>query len=209
MPTQKITTPRGELEWVTISGEGKENLSGKLQYLASVILPADDAIFDKIAAYWEAEKPKSFKRPAKSLGVYPVYTTSSELDEDGKPVKVLDESRRKLTFKTGTTYPSGDPKKIQVYNAKAQKVELGDRSIGNGSLGQVSGAMGVYLNKSKTGSVVDAGVTLYLNAIKISKLEEFSQDSGFGADDDAGDDAFTGADESGFVGDTDEARPRL
>ena len=57
-PTQKIVTPRGELAWVTITGEGKENMSGNMQYLASIIIdpknvPEHQALLDSIDEFWE------------------------------------------------------------------------------------------------------------------------------------------------------------
>ena len=50
---EKFKTPKGTLEWVIISGEGKENLSGKLQYTANLVLtpetdPQHQAFIEKV-----------------------------------------------------------------------------------------------------------------------------------------------------------------
>lgn len=206
----KFKSPKGELEWVTIDGDGKENLSGKMQYLANVVIEADDPIVAKINEYWEANKPKGFKKDAKSNGMYPHKADSGEKDETGKAI-YEEDGKLYLAFKTGTSYPDGSTKKVQIYNAKAAKVELpSGTSIGNGSVGVVSGAMGIYLSKTPKGAIVDAGVTLYLDAIQILKLEEFTQDAGFEIEEDG---EFTG--DEGWTGDESEpaaestAQPRL
>ena len=71
MSIQKLTTPKGTLEWVTIDGEGKENLSGKMQYVANIVLEADSPVVKKIEQFWKDNKPNGFKKDAKSLGIYP------------------------------------------------------------------------------------------------------------------------------------------
>jgi hypothetical protein len=206
---KKIETPRGSLEWVTITGEGKANLSGTLQYLANIVLEGADAeaLEQQLRDYWEEHKPKDIgKKLPKSLGVYQhtVKGADGEKVETGKKV---------FAFKTGITYKSGDPKVVAVYNSKGQKVSLGQKKIGNGSIGRIAGAMGIYENRGPKGILVDAGVTLYLDAIKLLKLVEFSAGSGFSTDDEdfeggfeSVDEPFGGVDESSV----DEApKPRL
>jgi len=202
MATQKITTSKGSLEWVTINGEGKENLSGRLQYVANLVLDpdnneADAACVAKIHDFWKENKPAKLKKDAKSLGLYPHKVKASEPDEDGDAV-YEETGKVVLSFKTATTYPNGNPKVIQVYNAKAQLVTLNNTSIGNGSIGQISGAMGIYEVKDNKGNLIDAGVTLYLDKIKLSKLVEFEQASGFDADEDIDEDTFVG--DEGWTG---------
>jgi len=194
---EKIKSPKGTFEWVTISGEGKENLSGKMKYLANLVIdpqnvPAHQAIIDKIDAFWEENKPKGFKRKPKSTGY---YFHDPVLDDDGEPTyddegkKVFDKKgKMHLTFSTDTTFPSGDDKVVKVYNAKANVISLGDKSIGNGSEGYISGAMGIYTSQ-KNGKILDAGVTLYLNGLQLIKFVEFTgSDDGFESEDDG----FTG-----------------
>ena len=196
---QKFKSTRGILEWVTITGEGKENLSGKMKYLANVVLDpknneADAACIKSINDFWAENKPKGFKKKAKSLGYRlhdPLLDEDGEetYDEDGN--KLFDpEGRIHLTFATDTTYPSGDPKVVKTYNAKANVISLGDKSIGNGSVGIISGMMGIYTSE-KAGKILDAGVTLYLNGIQLIKFVEYDgADDGFDAVED--DDGFTG-----------------
>jgi hypothetical protein len=205
---EKIKSTKGELQWITITGEGKENLSGKMKYQANVVLDpknvaADAALIAKIDTFWEDNKPKGFKRKAKSMGYYfnePVLDADGDptYDEDGK--KIFNKNgKMHLTFSTDTVYAkTGDTKEIKVYNAKANIVSLGDKTIGNGSIGYIAGAMGIYTSE-KNGKILDAGVTLYLDAIQLTKFVEFTgSDAGFAADED--EDGFTGvdADENGF-----------
>lgn len=207
MATKRVVTPKGTLEWVNITGEGKENLSGKLQYVANILLEGEPAklLTAVITDYWEENKPKSVKT-AKSLGFYPHKEKTDEVGDDGEPVYTI-TGKTSFAFKTGTEYADGKPKKIKTFNSKAKEVNLGETRIGNGSVGEISGAMGIYEVKDKKGKVLDAGVTLYLDSIKISKLVEFSSDSGFTMDED-NEDGFTG--EAEFEGTQDQqAAPRL
>jgi hypothetical protein len=208
----KVKTPKGELQWVTIDGEGKENMSGKMQYVASIAFdPAEPkwkALMDEVDAFWQENRPKKIKEP-KSNGFYPETVKTDETDEDGEAIK-KETGRMLLQFKTSTTWPDGKPTIVKTYNSKAKEVQLGDTKIGNGSLGSIAGSYDMYTNSTKQGVVVDAGVTFYLTAIQISKLVEFTQDAGFEADEDE-EDGWTG--DEGWEGEgADEAPsagPRL
>lgn len=187
MSTKPIETPRGQLEWVNIAGEGKPNLSGKLQYVANLVLltPEDTATVEAaINDFWEANKPEKFSKAPKSLGIYDHTAPTGEKDEDGKAI-YAPTGKRYLAFKTGTTYSKGEPKIIKVLNSKNNPVVLGETKIGNGSIGRVLGMMGIYKNTmpGKPNQIIDAGVTLYLDAIKLLKLEEFSGGATFASDD--------------------------
>lgn len=198
--TQKINTPKASLVWVTIDGEGKENLSGKFKYVATAIVPKTSQVVKDIQAYWEEHRPAGFKltkkteqnpKGYKSIGIYPHKVETNEVDEDGDKIYKEHDELVELRFSTDTTWPDGKTKVIDIYNAKGRKVALPEGvKIGNGTLGCVSGAMGIYAQEVK-GKVVDAGVTLYLNAIQIIKLEEYSADAGFESHDDE-EDGFTG-----------------
>jgi hypothetical protein len=198
--TQKINTPKSELLWVNIDGEGKENLSGKMKYVATALVPKTSAVVKAIQEYWAEHRPTGFKltkktddnpKGYKSIGIYPHKVDTGEVDEDGDKIYKEHDELVELRFSTDTTWPDGKAKKIDIYNAKGRKVALPeDVKIGNGTLGCVSGAMGIYAQEVK-GKVVDAGVTLYLNAIQVIKLEEYSADAGFESHDDD-EDAFTG-----------------
>ena len=174
----KVTTPKGEIRWATISGAGKEDLNGRLIYTVDVVMPVEEAqpLIDDLNAFWEENKPKGAKAP-KSMGF-----------------KQLEDGDICFTLKTATTYPkSGDPKNIVVYNAAAKRIEWpSDKKIGNGSVGRASGMAAIY-----DAGVAARGVTLYLDAIQLVKLVEYVQASSFDADDE-GD--FDGSEETdGFV----------
>lgn len=205
----KVKTPKGELQWVNISGEGKANLSGKMQYLASVAFdpaePAWKALMDKVDAFWAENRPKKIKQP-KSNGFYPEMRKTDETDEDGEAIKV-ETGRMILAFKTGTKWPDGAPTIVKTYNAKAKEVALGETKIGNGSIGSIAGSFDLYINTAPgSGTVVDAGVTFYLNAIQISKLVEFTDDVGFEADEDDDGEGWTG--DEGWEGEGAEEAPK-
>ena len=218
--TAKIVTPKMSLAWVKITGDGEENMSGKMQYLASGILdvkndPAHAAFIAKIDAFWAENRPAE-KRKAKSLGYYlndPLLDADGQkqYNDDDKLIKDPD-GKVLVTFKTGVAFPDGKRKVIKIYNAKNKIVSLGDQTIGNGSIGHISGAMGIYVNKSKQGKITDAGVTLYLDAIQLKKFIAYAgADAGFAADDED-EEGFTGVDEDeGFEGEEapTEAKPRM
>lgn len=181
---EKIVTPIGELKWIFITGQGKKDLNGNDRYVASVAFPKGSAelkqVEEQIKAFWEANKPKGKARP-KSTGV------KEEFDKEGNPT-----GNFLVNFWTGIEFPDGSSKVIKTYNAKGAEVALGNRKIGNGSRGAISGAMDIYQNGP------NCGVTLYLNAIQLTKFVEFSDDAGFSAVED--EDAWTGEDlnEDGF-----------
>ncbi|AWD90269.1 hypothetical protein [Dickeya phage Amaethon] len=207
-------TPKGTLNWCIITGDGKENLSGKMKYTTDLVLPTDSeeakTLINFIDDYWDENKPAKWpaKRPAKSLGYRD--ETTPVLDEDGQKQygddgKVIAEKTGNtvFTFGTDTTYPSGDPKKVNVFNSKGNKVDLGDRRVGNGSEGRVSAAIGVYEVKDPKGTITDAGVTLYLNSVQITKFVAYSGEERWDADD--SDDGWTGeGDSDGWEGEQGE-----
>jgi hypothetical protein len=208
-PIEKVTTPKGNLEWVNVAGEGKEGFNEDDRiYTASLVLdpknPDHQAFLDKVDAFWEENKP--WKKEAGSIGIKPHMV--KVLDKDGNPVKDDDgkfeyeeDGQMYVVFKTATTYTDGKPKKIKIFNHKAREVQLpSDVMIGNDSIGQLNGAMAIYAtHKGKT--MMTAGVTFYLDGVKISKLEEYKAESGFDADE--GDDeegGWTGDEEGGWTG---------
>lgn len=204
---RKTKSPKGELRYVFITGEGKEDLQGNNKYSANVVLddriPEHAAYMEEIRQFWAENKPKNIDE-AKSLGIYPV----TEKDDAGNKVTV--EHLFLLTYKTGTTYADGSPKKVKTYNSKAVQVDLGEQSIGNGSVGRIAGAMDIYTVKSPKGQIAQAGVTLYLDAIMLTKFVPYTGADVFG-EDDADGEGWTGADEdTGFEPEaTTKAMPRI
>lgn len=206
----KVVSPKGEFSWVNIQGEGVENLSGAMQYKCDLILspktnPKHQAFLDNIDAFWEENKPAGFKKNPKSLGKYfcdPLLDADKNHIEDDEGKKQYNpEGRVAISFKTSTTWPDGKTKKVKTRNSKGSIVELGEIMIGNGSEGYVAGAMDMYTVKLK-GKVIDAGVTFYLDELKITKLEEYKGTNNFEDDTDE-EDGWTGEDQDAFV-DTEE-----
>ena len=157
---QKIVTPKGELNWVFINGNPKKDLNGNDRYSVALHFPSDSPdlklIEDKVNAYWEENKPKGQRM--KSNGI------KACKDKEGNLTGYTD-----VVFWTGTRYPDGKEKVIKTFNAKNKEVHLDESvRIGNGSIGRVSGSMDLY-----SANKAEGGVTLYLNAIQITKLVEY------------------------------------
>ncbi len=202
---KNFATPKGEIVWVYITGEGKEDMNGNPRYSASLRLKNDSPELAKIKAdineYWKEHKPKGMKQ--KSNGIREEKTK----DDDGEETLT---GYSLVNFWTGIAFPDGKPKVVPVYNAKQVKVDLGDKRIGNGTIGHISGAMSLYTIQSK-GKISQAGITLYLNAIQIVKFEEYQGSTVLASvDEEDEEDGWTGVDEeTGFEPQNDEPKPSL
>jgi len=165
----KIKTPIGELRWVFITGDGRDqsdnNDGSKMQKMASLVLKTESEACEKlkadINAVWEeykAANPTKIKKATqpKSLG----YKVVKDPDTDEETDETI------FAFKTNSFFPDGKPNKIPVYNAKGQKVDLGDTIVGNGSRGIIFGEAAGYEYAKQY------GVSLYLKGIQIAKLVE-------------------------------------
>ena len=199
-PMLKIQTPVGDLNWMFITGEGKEDLNGNPRYSASVYYDKDDAqlkaFIKKLEAFWEENKPKG-SRKAKSMGVYTEVKVPDAEAVDGfkvsqvsytKPLEDDMEPTGRIVVSawTGVSMPDGKPKHVKTYNAKAAEVSLGDKVIGPGSRGALTVACGVYDNGA------NKGLSLYLNGVVISKFVELQAGDAAEAIDD--EDGWTGED---------------
>lgn len=164
----KITTPKGELKWASVAGAGKKDLQGRDIFSVDIEMPFERAqpLVDEINGLWESDKPKGAKDPT---------STGFRIAEDGQTVK--------FTFKTSAVYPSGDPKEVTIYDAKAQRTKVTDK-IGNGSIGRVSGMASIY-----DAGVAARGVTLYLDSLQLIKLVRYEEAASFNVEE--GDDVFT------------------
>ena len=165
---QVIDSPVGELEWVFVDGEGKEDLQGNPKYQVDVVLTPEKAepfkaLVDK---FWEEHKPKGAKN-AKSLGIYPHMVKDEKASTEAGENVYKETGNTVVRFKTNTTYQSGDPKVIKIFNAKGNEISLMGKKIGNGSRGRANGVMAIYnINKAT------CGVAFYLNALQLSKFVE-------------------------------------
>ncbi len=173
----KLVSPVGKLTYAHISGQGKLNYNEDgYEYTATVYLDKRAQstkdfikILDDLADQLPSDKTEQ-TRGYKDVfededGKLFVHTKQKQ---GGKPTDLIS-----VQFKTNTTFADGKAKKIAVYNAKGKKVELGDRRIGNGSLGALSGAAQQYTRGK------NCGISVYLNSIQITKFIEYTDDGGF------------------------------
>ena len=206
MTNRVIDSPVGDLEWVHISGEGKPDLQGIPKYQVDVVITAEQAesFKDLVNAYWEENKPKGAKK-AKSLGLYHHMVKDEEASKEAGENVYKDTGKTVIRFKTGTTFQSGDPKVVKVFNSKGNEVSLQGKKVGNGSRGRVNGVMAIYNINPAT-----SGVTFYLNAIQLSKFVEYIGGANFDTIDEK-DGGFEGVEGelSAIEEETDTKRPRL
>jgi len=178
----KIETPKGDLMYVNVSGQGKLDYDGKYyEYTAGVKLNKKDAkkLYAEICEYFEENKPSWFK------GDKPTNKIKRKQD-DGDFL---------FNFKTRAEFENddGDVRKtqIKIVNAHNKIVNLPEgEGIGNGSYGRISGTMTIHSDKKKG----EAGVSLWLSGIKILKYVKYIPDAGFSDDDEGDFEDFGGAD---------------
>ena len=168
-------TPLADLQWVTISGEGKPTMDGKkFQYTANAVLTEKQAteVLAELQAFWKDNRPKGALAKQSKPVVKPFMVKTEELDEDGDPIKVhkTNDAGDKLFVmqaKTYTTNKDGKPTRVAVLNGSGKPVALGDKIIGAGSRGVIHGSIGIY---NVDGS---SGLTYYLNKIQLTKFVEY------------------------------------
>tara|TARA_B110000211_G_C14066267_1_gene547794 strand:- start:1782 stop:2396 length:615 start_codon:yes stop_codon:yes gene_type:complete len=175
----QIQTPLGEFSWVTISGKGKDYVSklGKsdnnYKYFVSIMLSKQDGA--KLIKDIETEYSNSSHYLPVPDGRRPYYVIAkeqTEVNSKGNQHHVIaDIGKVVFKFSTGTKWPDGGHKSINVYNSRGIDIteDFKETKIANGSLGCVNGTFGIY----------DRGCTLYLDAIQIAKLIEYKQGNGF------------------------------
>ena len=176
----KIKTPMGELKYVFITGEGRNQAmpgeDARMQFVASLELTKDSkehkALLAEIDKEWVAYKEKNGLKPAqqpKTNGIKPVMDKETGAETD----KVL------VTFKTDTKWKDGKAQVVKVYanqldaNGKPYAADITDKvqnapwSIGSGSTGIIHG--------SASGNNVGGAhkVTLYLTAVQLAKLIKY------------------------------------
>lgn len=174
----KVATPVGELWYSNITGQGKKNYNEDgFVYTSTLHLKGDNATLlkDKIN---EVLGPIPKGKLVKSVGYRElledadgIYTPSKktvERDKSAKPTGVF-----AFVFSTGVAYEDGRPKTIAVYNKDAQKVNMGDRLIGNASKGAISGNLKRYESKD------EVGVSLFLNALQLTEYVPYEGNAGF------------------------------
>lgn len=192
-----VESPVGELEYVMISGKGKLNtLNDKYYYVATLVLEDNEEteIFkQEIMAVWKEKRSKKFaKSDPKSTGFAPHKINTGKKDPETDEIIYEETGKIAFSFKTETTYKDGNPKKIVVFNSKGREVELGQKKIGNGSRGRIKGVIAYYEQPK------EAGVSLYLNGLQLSKFVEYV--GGVDFDEIEGEeDGFEGFDDDGMA----------
>lgn len=168
----KIKTPLGELKYVFITGEGRNQAmpgeDARMQFVASLELTKDSKehkeLLAEINREWVAYKDKNGLKPAqqpKTNGIKTVMDKETGAETD----KVL------VTFKTDTKWKDGKPQVVKVFDHKGSDittaVHSAQWSIGSGSTGVIHG--------SASGNNVGGAhkVTLYLTAVQIAKLVKY------------------------------------
>lgn len=191
-----VVTPVGVLHYVQISGQGKQNYNEDgYNYVATVNLTGADAevLKEKIdEVLGEVPKGKTIKSKGyrelleDDEGIYAPTKNTTERDAKAKKTGIW-----AFTFSTGVKFADGKQKKISVYNSAnpPTRINLGDKKIGNGSKGAVSGKLQRF-EKGK-----EVGVSLFLNAVQLVNFIEYVGDAGFDAQ------------EGGYTGNGDEQNP--
>lgn len=153
-PHEAFTSPKG---FLTANHIEKPNKKGKLKTI--VVVPKAEAqeAMDYIDNFWKENRPKGSKIQPKHKG-YMAGTDEETGEETGDILFV---------FSTNPTFgTSGDKKVVKLFTAKApvREVKLDGKLMGNESIGRGMGELAIYEYDG------DYGVTLYLDAVSISKF---------------------------------------
>lgn len=168
----KIKTPMGELKYVFITGEGRNQAMpgepARMQFVVSLELTKNSAqhkaLLAEIDREWVAYKEKNGLKPAqqpKTNGIKVVMDKETGAETD----KVL------VTFKTDTKWKDGKAQLVKVFDHKGTDITIAVHSatwsIGTGSTGVIHG--------SAVGNNIGGAhkVTLYLTAVQIAKLTKY------------------------------------
>jgi hypothetical protein len=189
----KINTqsPIGNLMYVMVTGQGKENFEGTgYDYQCCVDVPEDEAnqFIDLIEDFVEDNEPKNAERAGS------FYRTSEDDD-------TIDDGLIRFTFKTQTEFTDkkGNLKdtEVAILDAAGTKVKLPEgKLIGNGSTGRAIGTAVIWERGNRKKS--EYGVSLYLNKVQIKDFIPYEGETvdaieggsfnGFGNDLEAADD---------------------
>lgn len=189
----KINTqsPIGNLMYVMVTGQGKENFEGTgYDYQCCVDVPEDEAnqFIDLIEDFVEDNEPKNAERAGS------FYRTSEDDD-------TIDDGMIRFTFKTQTEFTDkkGNIKdtEVAILDAAGTKVKLPEgKLIGNGSTGRAIGTAVIWERGNRKKS--EYGVSLYLNKVQIKDFIPYEGETvdaieggsfnGFGNDLEAADD---------------------
>lgn len=168
-----IVTPVVELMYVSIKGEGINGaMPGepeKMKYQAIGRIKKDSKElkdFQKqLTEIWKSYcKEFNVKGSPATNGIKPELVNSDKLDEYGNPIKV-ETDYVLITFKTGTTFKDGNPRKIPLYHPNQTDItELYHKqewTIGNGTKGVIHGVA----SPNNVGG--KHKITLYLSGLQL------------------------------------------
>ena len=156
---EKATTPKGNLKWAFVTGEGRKD---KFSVVVKVHKDEPEAIeaMKHIDEFWTANKPKGAKPRPKTKA----YKMEEDEDTGAETGYVY------FSASTPTTYgKSGDKKTVKIFTAKApvREVSLNGKQIGEESIGRAMGVLAIYEYEGSFGT------TMYLDAISLSKFVEY------------------------------------
>lgn len=169
---KRIKSPVGELRWMFITGEGRDNSEAndgsEMQKSAAVYFP-EDSPEDKQMQAMINEVWESYKQENKNIKP---ATQPKSLARKIEKDKDTDEPTGMVfyPFKTNSFFPDGKPNNIATHLANGEKFSLGDTRPANGSTGVIHGeAAGYEFTKQ-------FGVTLYLKGVQFKNLKELEAD---------------------------------
>ena len=154
---EAFTSPKGNFGTAHIE---RPNKKGKLKVI--IVVPKAEAkeAMAHIDAFWADNRP----RGSKVKPVHKGYMEGTDQDTGELTGDVL------FIFKTNPEFPSGDKKIVKVFTAKkpVREVKLNGVQIGRESIGRAMGSLAIYEYDG------EYGVSLYLDAISISKLVKYT-----------------------------------
>lgn len=189
----KFTSPVGKMFRTVINGEGFKSKpkAGRKEkppvYCCSVVVSKEEAapFIKQIDDYFAENKEKYMKKADCATVGYRNFSVPTE-DKDPETGEIVYKETGEIEFfsKTNTTWPDGKIREVSVANSKGRQVQLGDKKVGNGSIGRFSANMSLY-NVEGT-----YGINLYLDGVQFKKFVEYVSGPDFdemdGADEDDG-----------------------
>lgn len=196
--------PKGELAWVFVTGDGRENYNRDgYVYTASIIWDEEtgNKVIKQITEFYKSVKVEK-KSQQGTLGFTfgvrigdndETFVKSDDIAEmESDDTDFEKTGRVQMQFQTNREF-NGKRTVVPIYNSKAKRVDLPEgTSIGNGSMGSLQVTIMHGTNERKQ------FLSRYLNGVQVTKLVEYTGANDFEAEDDD-DDGWTGEEDSGFT----------
>ena len=178
-----MKTPVGELRYVQITGEGKNQeldptKPANMCYVASIVLDKDSAEFKALKAEFEKTWEEYKKVEPKAVGSLKTSSIKEEtiadptgaIDEETGKVKKIPTKNMIITAYTKVMSDRGK-KEIRVLDGKGNNItgwyNEQTFTIGNGSTGVLHGNLVGNTGGGK------AKITFYLNTVQLGKLQRY------------------------------------